>query len=173
MALRDVLLSLAVTDLFRARWTSRIQDEWSNAVTRDRPELATSLQNARRNMEEAVPDANITGYEILIDVLRLPDPDDRHVLAAAIAGRADVIVTINLRHFPAEILAPLNIEAQHADQFVSHVLTLAPPMALAAIRELRARLRNPCFAPDEYLDLLLRQGLVQTVTILRDDAALI
>lgn len=172
-SLRDVLLSLAKKDLFRARWTSRIHDEWIDAVTRSKPQLAQALQCTRQTMEAAVPDAEVTGYEGIEATLELPDPDDRHVLAAAIVGRADVIVTVNLKDFPASALAPFKIEAQHPDQFVAHVLTLAPPIALGAIKEMRARLKNPPFSPDEFVGLLARQGLSQTVAILRENISLI
>jgi hypothetical protein len=124
-------------------------------------------------VEEAVPDANVSGYEGLIETLILPDPDDRHVLAAAIVGRADVIVTANLRDFPAAALAPFSIEVQHPDEFIAHVLTLAPSLALAAIREMRERLRNPPYTPDEFSALLARVGLPLTVGILRASIGLI
>jgi hypothetical protein len=172
-SLRDLLLSLSGTELFRTRWTSRIQDEWFSSVLSTKPELAEALRRTRQFMEDAVPDANVTGYESLIEGLNLPDPDDRHVLAAAIIGRADVIVTVNLKDFPSEALAPFNIEAQHPDDFIAHVLTLAPPIALAEVKEMRARLCNPPFTPEEFLDRLARQGLPQTVAILRESLALI
>jgi predicted nucleic acid-binding protein len=173
-SLRNVLLSLAVTDLFRARWTVRIQDEWLRAALRDKPGLSEeALQRTQRRMAVAIPDAIIASYEGLISCLDLPDPDDRHVLAAAIAGRADVIVTLNLKDFPASTLAAFNIEAQHPDEFIAHVLTLAPPVALGAIKEMRARLKRPPFSPERFLELLMRQGLPQTVAILRENIVLI
>lgn len=172
-SLRDVLLSLAVTGLFRARWTARIQQEWIDAAIRDRPELAGRLQRTRALMEAAVPDALVGGYEELIDALALPDPDDRHVLAAAIVGRADVIVTLNLKHFPRSALGPRNIEAQHPDVFIVHVLTLYPSVALPAIKLLRERLKTPGFSAEEYLDLLARRGLPETAAYLLDNIELI
>ena len=98
--LRDLLMWLALTDLFRARWTDRIHDEWIGAVLRERPELKVNLERTRAMMNAHVRDCLVTGYEPLIEALDLPDPDDRHVLAAAIAGRADLIVTKNLQTFP-------------------------------------------------------------------------
>ena len=98
----------------------------------------------------AIPDVIVANYEGLIGCLDLPDLDDRHVLAAAIAGRADVIVTLNLKDFPASTLAPFNIEAQHPDEFIAHVLSLAPPVALGAIKEMRARLKRPPFSPEGF-----------------------
>src|SRR5438270_9183993 len=97
--LRDLLLSMALTDLFRVRWTDRIHEEWiRNLVAAGHD--AEKLARTRRLMNEAVPDCLIEGYESLIETLKLPDPDDRHVLAAAITGGVDVIVTANLKHFP-------------------------------------------------------------------------
>jgi hypothetical protein len=172
-SIRDLLLSLAVTDLFRARWTLRIQDEWLEAVLRTRPEIAERLERTQQMMLDAVPDAIVVGYEGLINSLDLPDRDDRHVFAAAIAGRADVIVTLNLKDFPAPALTVFNIEAQHPDEFVAHVLTLSPPIALGAIKKMRARLKSPPFSPEGLLELLIRQGLPHTVAILRENIALI
>jgi predicted nucleic acid-binding protein len=170
--LRDLLLSLSLTNLFRVRWTDRIHDEWMTAVQRDRPDLAERLARTRQLMDDAIPDATVTGYETLSTALTLPDPDDRHVLAAAIVGGADVIVTANLKDFPAEALEPFGIEAQHPDEFISHVLTLSPQPALAAVRQMRLRLRQPAYTADEFLALLLLQGLVRTVAVLRDNIRL-
>jgi hypothetical protein len=119
-------------------------------------------------MDKHAADALVTGYEHLIEGLRLPDPNDRHVLAAAIRGRADVIVTSNLRHFPAEILAYFGIEAQHPDEFVLHLLDLAPGVVVGAARDHRESLKNPPKTITEYLDALEAQGLTQTVSVLRE-----
>ena len=142
-------------------------------VLRTRPELADALQRTRILMDEAIDDALVTGFEPLIPGLTLPDPDDRHVLAAAITARADVIVTLNLKEFPPASLAPYLIEAQHPDIFVRHILDLDKPLALAAIRDHRASLKKPSFSSEDYLALLLRQGLAETVTFLRPWSELI
>ena len=106
-SVRDLLLRLALTDLFRARWTDRIHDEWIGGVLKRRRDLSKAqLERARDLMNQAVPDCLVTAYESLIDGLHLPDPDDRHVLAAAIRCQAGVIVTYNLKHFPEDALAP-------------------------------------------------------------------
>jgi hypothetical protein len=111
--------------------------------------------------------------EGIIDALKLPDPDDRHVQPAAIIGKADVIVTANLKDFPAAALAPFKIEAQHPDAFIAHALMLALPIALAAIKEIRARLQKPPFSPDEFVSVVARHGLPRTVAILREHVSLI
>lgn len=99
------------------------------------------------------------GYESLIPALQLPDPNDRHVLAAAIRGRADVIVTANLRDFPEPIISAFGIEAQHPDEFVLNLLDLAPGIVAAAAQEHRQSLRNPPKTVQEYLETLEAQSL--------------
>ena len=164
--MRDVLLSLARTEQFRARWTPRIRQEWIAAVLARHPEQEAKLKRTHEQMETAVRDAIITGYEPLEACLDLPDVNDRHVLAAAIVGRADVIVTKNLKHFPPSALAPYKIEAQHPDEFISHVLTLTPTQAVPALKVMRARLKAPPFSQEGFLALLTRSGLPQSTTIL-------
>ncbi len=118
-------------------------------------------------MEKAIPDAEVTGYQGLIPSLNLPDPDDRHVLAAAIVGRADVIVTLNLRDFPGSQLQLLGIEPQHPDVFIRHVLDVDLPVTLTAVKAHREALKRPALAPSDSLAMLGRQGLIETVTFLR------
>jgi predicted nucleic acid-binding protein len=90
----------------QARWTEMILDEMFHALKRDRPDLdPTRIDRTRALMATAVRDWKVIDFEPLIDSLKLPDPDDRHVLAAAIRARAQVIVTSNLKHFPARDLS--------------------------------------------------------------------
>ena len=127
---------------------------------RDHPGLQPErLQSLREAMDRHAEDSVVTDYEDLIDALSLPDPDDRHVLAAAIVGRADVIVTHNLRHFPAGALDPYGIEAQHPDEFVRHLIDLAPVLVVDAVRDQQARLTNPPVAMGELLALFVAQHL--------------
>src|SRR5690606_9653017 len=99
--LRSVLMFLAQTDLFRARWTLDIHEEWIRNLLLKRPDLSRKkLEWLRDMMIEAVPDSLVTGYEPAIDGLEVPDPDDRHVLAAALRANAEIIGTANLKDFP-------------------------------------------------------------------------
>jgi predicted nucleic acid-binding protein len=98
--LRDVLLSLARTGLFRARWTDLINEEWTRKLLENNPGKTDRVARTLALVNQSVDDCLISGYEELIPTLQLPDPDDRHVLAAAIAGRADLIITLNLSDFP-------------------------------------------------------------------------
>lgn len=180
--LRDLLVNLTSTELFRARWTAAIHDEWTRNLRERRPDLAAEkIERVRTLLDASVPDCLIEGYEALIPALELPDADDRHVLAAAIHGRADVIVTYDLGHFPDELLSGHGdellsghgIEAQHPDAFVAHLLDLDEAGAIAAIRRLRAGLRRPPVTAEEYLAILERQSLPQTTARLRPHVDLI
>jgi predicted nucleic acid-binding protein len=172
--LRDFLLQLAGTGLFRARWSNHIHEEWIRSVLADRPDIpAERLARTRALMETAVPDAAVSGYERLIPTLSLPDPDDCHVLAAAIRGRCDVIVTYNLKDFPASALAEDHIEAQHPDEFIGHLIDLRPESVCQAAKTVRARLRNPPVDPEDYILILAAQKLPATARFLHAHRALI
>ena len=167
--LRNFLMHLALTGLFRATWSPDVHEEWIEALLKNRPDLSREkLERTRMLMDKHATDALVTGYEDLIPGLQLPDPNDRHVLAAAIRGHADVIVTINTRDFPAATLAPFGIEAQHPDEFVMHLLDLSPGLVAAAARNHRESLTNPPKTVEEYLNTLEAQGLTQTVSVLRE-----
>ena len=113
---RDIFLQLATDDLVRAKWTADIHREWIDALLRNEPQRdRAALERTRGLMNRATRDCLVTGYERLIPALDLSDPDDRHVLAAAIVGRCDVIVTCNLRDFPEAAVASYGIAVQHPD----------------------------------------------------------
>ncbi len=124
---------------------------------------AAVTERTRMLMNAHVRDCLVTGFEPLIAGLELPDPDDRHVLAAAIRAGADVIVTFNLDDFPARRLEPYGIEAQHPDDFISRLLALAPGAVCLAAKRHRESLRQPPKTVAEYLDCLSKQQLPQTV----------
>lgn len=167
--LRDLLVRLASTDLVRVRWTDQILDECFENIIANRSDLRPdALARTRNLMNRAVPDALVTGYEELVAALELPDADDRHVLAAAIRAGAQVIVTANLIDFPDSALANYGIEAQHPDEFVGHLLDLAPGLVSTVAREQAAALKNPPKTIDDVLDLLLTNGLAQSVARLRE-----
>jgi hypothetical protein len=166
--LRNLLMHLALTGLFRAKWSMDVHEEWISALLEKRPDLTREkLARTRALMDLHAIDALVTGYEDLIPGLRLPDPNDRHVLPAAIRGQANVIVTMNLRDFPADTLGPFRIEAQHPDEFILHLLDLAPTLVLAAAESHRQSLNNPPMTIGEYLETLERQGLAHSASALR------
>jgi predicted nucleic acid-binding protein len=166
--LRDLFIRLTQAGLVQARWTEAIHDEWMRNVLKDHPELSPArLARTRTLMNEAVRDCLVTGYENLVESLSLPDPDDRHVLAAAIRSAAEVIVTFNLKDFPASRLESYNVEAVHPDDFLLELLNDAPGLVCAAVKRQREGLRNPPKTAEELLATLEVQGLTQTVARLR------
>lgn len=165
--LRDTFLRLAIHDLFQARWTDRILDEWVDNLVVKRPDLnRPRLERTRRLMNTHVQDAIVTGYEPLIETVTLPDADDRHVFAAAIHCNATLIITFNLKDFPPSHLAQYGVEAQHPDQFILGLLTANTPKVCAVLRRQRSMLMKPPVSVDDFLGTLSEQGLGQTVEAL-------
>lgn len=174
ITLTDVFVQLAVDDLFNAKWTMDIHREWIAAVRKFRPSLdPTRLEHRRRQMDAKTREALITGYESQIDDLTLPDMNDRHVLAAAIHGRCEFIVTRNLKHFPAKALSTHGIKAQHPDTFLTHLLRQNTLMFCAALRKVRFRAKNPPIEVEDFLIRLLNEGLIQTTRELKFESRLL
>ncbi len=161
-------MRLAETDLFRAKWTDEIHDEWTRNLLKNRPDLKIErLQRTKDLMNNRIRDCLVSGYQDLIPSLTLPDANDRHVLAAAICAAADVIVTYNLSDFPATILAQYGIEAQHPDEFIAYLIDLAPSVVCESAKRQRMSLKNPPQSVEELLAAYERQSLAQTVAELR------
>jgi hypothetical protein len=166
--LRDLLMHLALSDLYRARWTDLIHDEWTRNLLAQRTDLkAEAIERTRALMDRSVRDAKVSGFEHLIETIELPDPDDRHVVAAAMHAGAELIVTLNLRDFPKEQLIKYKVSAQHPDDFIVDLWDLDQLQVMQAVARHRACLKNPPKSANEYLDAMARQGLVQTVDTLR------
>ncbi|MFD5094907.1 PIN domain-containing protein [Amycolatopsis thailandensis] len=165
--LRDLLIRIAQSGFVQAKWTDEILDEVFRNLKENRPDLdPRKLDRTRNLMNASVRDCLVTGYEPLVTALDLPDPDDRHVLAAAIKARARVIVTENLRDFPERILGQWNIEAQGADDFVLERIELCERVVLDAVRQIVASRRAPTSVAD-VLDALERCGLCRSAAALR------
>lgn len=158
------MMWLAVHDLIRPKWTEQIHDEWMCNVLRDRSDLTLEkLERTRRLMDEHAGECLVSGHETHITSLVLPDPNDRHVLAAAIEAKSDGIITWNLSDFPADIVGQFGIEVQTPDQLVTHLLERNGSAVVAAMREHRASLKDPPKTPSEYLENLVKQGLTKSV----------
>ncbi|MFC6079632.1 PIN domain-containing protein [Sphaerisporangium aureirubrum] len=166
--LRDLLIRVAQAGLVQAKWTDQILDEVFEAIRENRPDIqAEALQRTRTLMVKAVRDCLVTGYEPLIEGLKLPDSHDRHVLAAAIRARAQVIVTNNLRDFPADSLSSWDVEAKSADDFVLDQIHLNQKVVWACVQQIADSWKNPPGAVEDVLASLERSGLVQSVAELR------
>ena len=156
---RDILLRFAHAGFFRACWTDRIEGEWTSRLLAQKPHLAASVEAQLAAMREHFPEALVTGYEPLIEALTLPDPDDRHVLAAAIRCGAQQIITENLADFPDDALAPFSIEASSCDDFLLRTFELYPAQAVEVLSRLRQSYRNPPFTASEFIFDLTARGM--------------
>jgi len=157
---RDTFMHLATDEVIEARWTNRIHEEWISALLERRSDLTREgLEKVRALMDRHARDCLVEGYEPLTETLVLPDPDDSHVLAAAIHAQAPIIVTFNLKDFPVVSLAPFSIQAQHPDEFLCQLLRDETTPVLAAIRGQRAQLRRPPRTAEEHLETLRAHGL--------------
>lgn len=160
--LRSLVLWVAQTGLFRARWSADVHREWIDSLLANRPDLnRADLERTRQAMDDAVPDAVVGGYQPLIDGLVLPDPADRHVLAASIVCRASCIVTFNLADFPGPSLAPYGLHAVHPDEFLLDVESIDPGAFAGAVRDDFAHCRRPRLRFADYVDALRRAGVPQ------------
>lgn len=165
--LRNLLVQFGVDAVITPRWTARINEEWisnldaAGRVPRDRLLLTLDLIN------RALPEAEVSGWEDCMDDLTLPDPDDRHVLAAALVAGAKTILTMNLRDFPASALSPHGVVAVHPDGFLCGLHDADPELLLASTEAAHANLSRSVPSFEDYLDVLERQGLSQLTRRLR------
>jgi len=161
-------MHLAMTDLFAAKWTADIHEEWIAALLKERPDLRRDqLECTRDLMDSHVRDCLVVGYEHLVAVLQLPDPNDRHVLACAIRSGANLIVTENLRDFPVANVAKYGIEVLAPDDFVADIFDLDPAIVMAAIKRHKQSLKNPPKTWNQYLDSLETARMRQTAALIR------
>lgn len=167
-------MTLAAEAVYRARWTAEIQEEWIRNLIEKRPDLnKEKLLHTASLMNAAVEDAIVRDYEYLIPTLELPDIDDRHVLAAAIVGHADAIVTFNLKDFPETMVSQHAIEILHPDDFLVAQYDLDKIAILSILKECRMKLRKPPKSAEDDIATLEQQGLPQTCQILRNAIGLI
>lgn len=175
LAIADSLMSIAVTGLFAAKWTKKIEEEWISSLEKNRPELKGRLGSRRDDMREAVPDWEIpeVAWNSIAGSLNLPDPKDAHVLAAAIAGHADCIVTRNHQDFPPSIMAVHGIDILDPDEFIVNQWDLDNVPVMAAFKGMRARRKKPTETVEDFARTLERNGLPATAQKIREAAALI
>ncbi|MEA2790251.1 MAG: hypothetical protein QOG73_2657 [Acetobacteraceae bacterium] len=169
--LRNIIVQAAVDRLVEARWTDEIHDEWLRNLAADMPTIPIErLQTTRRLMNDALPAATVSGYEDLIQTVNLPDPNDRHVAAAAIAAGASVILTWNLRDFPATALKKHGLRRQTPDTFLAELYDQAPDLAVSSLANARRNLNKSRVSASEFIDILGKQKLTKLVTRLEKHA---
>jgi predicted nucleic acid-binding protein len=162
---RDLLFWFAHYELFTPKWSKHIFDEWLDVMLRNgisKEEADKRVRKANR----AFPDALVENYEPLIEGLVLPDPKDRHVLAAAIKTNANTIVTNNLKDFPKEYLNTFGLNAKSADDFITDIIDLNQNIALNAFNDMVLNRTNPDLDEFQMLDTLRRNGLLDSANYL-------
>ncbi|MBL7501288.1 PIN domain-containing protein [Frankia sp. CNm7] len=153
----DTLLRLAEADAYRPLWSADILDELRRNVI-DAGLPAERVDRRIGNMRRYFPDAAVTGYEHLVDGMT-NDPKDRHVLAAAVRAKAEIIVTFNLRDFPEPALKPYDVVAIHPDDFLLDQLDLHPALTVEVLEDQAASYRREPTTIAGLLPLLERTGL--------------
>ena len=163
--IRDLLMWFAYYELYTPKWSSNIFDEWISVMKRKGIEENEALKRADI-MNLAFPDALVVNYEPLIDSLKLPDLNDRHVLAAAIKINADLIITNNLKDFPEDYLSSFGLKAKAPDDFFTDIIDLNHDLSVQAFRKLVLNKKNPPFNEYDVLDIFRNNGLKDTAEYL-------
>lgn len=165
--MRDALLHFSEAGLFRARWSRPILEEWRGALLGRKPQLKNSIDSQMQAMTKTFPEACVEGFDDLIAAIHLPDPDDRHVVAAAIVADAEHIVTENLKDFPKVSIAKYGIEAVTADDFLASTFELYPAQATAAMRTMRRNYENPPMNAGAFILDLQVKGMPKLALLLK------
>jgi len=165
----DLVLSLGEVGLFRPRWTDEIHEEWIRNLLEDQPQRTREeLERRRAFMDQAIGHDLIENYERHIESLSLPDPHDRHVLAAAIEAGAEILLTYNLRDFPEPVVAAYGVSVLHPDAFLRRVALEEAETVLSVIEEMRVKRKRPEMSQAQLLEKLARLSIPGFVRMLRD-----
>jgi hypothetical protein len=158
--LRNIVVQAAVDRLVDARWTDAIHEEWIRNLTADAPTISIErLRVTQRLMNDALPMATVNGYEEQISEVTLPDPNDRHVVAAAITAKAPLILTWNLRHFPAQELRRFGLRAMNPDAFLCSLFDKIPELVIGSLANARQNLSKTRLSASDFVDILENQKL--------------
>lgn len=160
--LRNIIVQAGVDRLFQARWTEEIHDEWMRNLVANTPSLSlTRLEAAKQLMTIALPAATVVGYEKHIAAVSLPDPDDRHVAAAAIEAGASTIITWNLRDFPVPELKKHNLVRQTPDAFLAGLYEQVPERLTGSLANARRNLSRTRVSAADFISILRDQRLTK------------
>ena len=164
--MRDTLLCLAQQGLYLPQWSHIITDKWLGNLLKNRPDLKEErLLKTVDRMNTYFDDANVTDFDHHISSIQLPDPDDRHVVACAIQCEAEIIVTKNLKDFPAEELAKFNITPQHPDDFICDLIKMDRKAAEDALKKQLESLKNPPQTKEQLLATFRKNDLIKAAEL--------
>lgn len=170
--LRNIVVQAAVDDLVEARWTDAIHDEWMrNLVANTSGLLPERLTATKQLMNAALPSATVAGYERHIDRIALPDPDDRHVVAAAIEAGASMIVTWNLRDFPASELRRHGLVCQSPDALLVNLYEQRPELLIGSLANARHNLSRSRISASAFIGVLRDHALANLAALVEKHIA--
>jgi hypothetical protein len=172
IAVTDALISLGSRGLFSAKWTTRIESEWMGAIEKRRPDLVGRLGSRRDAMRAAIVDwevPDLATAAISLDT-QLPDPNDGHVIAAAVVAQADLIVSFNVADFPQRVLDTYGLEVVHPDDFIVSLRESEDLLWRETFASMRQRLRQPVLSSGQFAEAFARAGLPNTADALRSVA---
>ena len=160
----DLLLRLAEAGIYRPLWSEKVLEELKLALCDVHPDKEPRVLRRVEAMSCAFPDASVIRWEDLVESLELPDPKDRHVLAAAIRGRADIIVTNNVKDFPANaVREKYGIEVSNLDDFLLDQLDLFPDLVITVLQQQAYDTGNPPISLGNLLEAFGRAGASEFV----------
>jgi predicted nucleic acid-binding protein len=165
---RDLILNFAYYNLFVPIWTNEINTEWSNNLLINRKNIkAKSLQKTIDAMNSAFPNSNVQTASKLTRSLVLPDPKDRHVLAAAIKSNATSIITYNLKDFPVHNISRYKIEIHHPDDFLYLMMIKNQRLTIEIVTQIVESLNNPPITKIDLIENYKKIGLIKTARLLK------
>ncbi len=171
--LRDIVLRLSAKDTFRVHWSDCVLEELREALTKNAGLSSENINYIIEQMSIAFPDALVSGDKGINPKIKLKDKDDIQIVAGAIFGRCDLILTSNIDDFPKEILKPLGIDVQHPDEFLNHHLSLDRDITLETVKEHIKDMKKPPLSFDEYLECLANAGLATFPSALKSAEGLV
>ncbi len=164
---RDFLLWVAEAGAFSPAWSDIIHEEWMRNRRDKFGDPMSRLNYAREEMEKAFPGASFDPDPKMSSTIFLPDTNDIHVVATAVAAQAKSIVTYNVRHFPDRVLGPLGLCAETPDEFCVRLFQETQMDVIDGARLHRASLNRPSYTADLYLEHLASLELERTADLLR------
>lgn len=157
---RDLLLNIAELEAYAPKWSGQIQKEWMRNLLKNRPDLTElKLRRTVALMDKAFPNAKVKGFEDIINELDLPDANDRHVLAAAIKCKANIIITFNKKDFPDDYLNKFSMNASTPNEFLTALYLENSDIVIEGFMNQLASLRNPPKSKAELIATLVSCGI--------------
>lgn len=157
-SLRDILVRLSELELYDVAWSDRILHEATRNLVGKGLMTQEKADKLARQLTEVFEGSEVNPQAVTdLETVMTNDPGDRHVLATAVSGRAELIVTHNLRHFPAAACDPHGVRPMHPDEFLQILLAKAPNLVVKALTSQAEALRKPPMTLEQVLDSLATQ----------------